>query len=53
MKNYVSRVLIQFNDKYDKGKEYTVDKIYKCDRARYEELKKLGALKLLKIERRK
>lgn len=52
MKNYVSRVLIEFNDKNDKGKLYTVDKIYKCDRTRYEELKKLGALKLLKIEKK-
>ena len=53
MKNYVCKVLIQFNDKYDKGKEYKAESIYKCDRSRYEQLKKLGALKLLKIERRK
>lgn len=53
MKNYVSKVMIQFNDKTDKGKEYTAGKIYRCNRSRYEELKKLGALKLLKIERKK
>lgn len=53
MKNYVSRVEIEFNDKYDKSKLYRKDKIYKCSRERYEQLNKLGALKLLKIERRK
>ena len=53
MKNYICRVMIQFNDSLNKGKEYTKDSIYKCDRERYENIKKLGAVKLLKIERRK
>lgn len=53
MKNYVCRVLIQFNDSLNKDKEYKKNSIYKCSRERYEQIKKLGAVKLLKIERRK
>ena len=54
MKNYVSRVEIEFNDKHNKMKLYKKNKIYKCDRKRYEELKnKYNALTLLKINRRR